>query len=73
MVNDGIVLIQHSVGNYTHGALNPASNAGGGQPPRRAGVVGYPKDMGGSWYLLSNGDKIQGQVKAKKAQSALSG
>lgn len=29
---------------------------------------GYPKHSGGSWYELSNGEKVQGKKEAQKAE-----
>lgn len=31
----------------------------------------FPKHLGGSWYELSNGEKVQGKVNAQKAQKKL--
>lgn len=33
--------------------------------------INYPKSTGGSWYELSNGDKVQGKQKAEKAEADL--
>lgn len=31
----------------------------------------YPKSVGGGYYLLSNGEKVQGKAKAEEAEQAL--
>ena len=62
MVNDGIVLIQHGVGTYTHTPKGKQTRPGK-----------YPKHTGGGWYLLSNGEKAHGKISADAAQAALTG
>lgn len=34
-------------------------------------VIEFPKHTGGGWYLLSNGEKVQGKDEAVEAEKAL--
>lgn len=39
--------------------------------PTPAATSDYPKPTGGGWYLLSNGEKVQGKAAATEAEAAL--
>jgi len=43
------------------------------QPKPENASIKYPKHVGGGWYELSNGEKVQGKKEAIKAQKELEG
>lgn len=43
------------------------------QPKPETATIKYPKHVGGGWYELSNGEKVQGKEEAIKAQEELEG
>ena len=43
------------------------------QPQPENAAIQYPRHTGGGWYVLSNGEKVQGKDEAIKAQKELEG